>query len=46
MTTRYYLGIRDDTGVWPDEESLKFDTHQEAKAEAAATLAGLAVEFA
>ncbi|GGI30846.1 DUF6894 family protein [Bradyrhizobium guangdongense] len=44
--TRYYFDIRDDAGLWPDEEGLDFDTQQEAEVEAAQSLAGLAKEFA
>jgi Domain of unknown function (DUF6894) len=42
--TRYY--IRDDTGLYPDEEGMEFDTQQEAEVEAARSLANLAKDFA
>jgi hypothetical protein len=32
--TRYYFDIRDDTGLYPDEEGMEFDTQQEAEVEA------------
>jgi hypothetical protein len=44
--TRYYFDIRDDTGLYPDEEGLEFDTQQEAEVEAARSLANLAKVFA
>lgn len=44
--TRYYFDIRDDTGLYPDEEGLEFDTQQEAEVEAARSLANLARDFA
>lgn len=44
--TRYYFNIRDDTGLYPDEEGLEFDTQQEAEVEAARSLANLAKDFA
>jgi hypothetical protein len=44
--TRYYFDIRDDTGLYPDEEGLEFDTQQEAEVEAARSLANLAKDFA
>jgi hypothetical protein len=43
---RYYFDIRDDTGLYPDEEGLEFDTQQEAEVEAARSLANLAQDFA
>lgn len=43
---RYYFDIRDDTGLYPDEEGLEFDTQQEAEVEAARSLANLAKDFA
>ena len=44
--TRYYFDIRDDTGLYPDEEGMEFDTQQEAEVEAARSLANLAKDFA
>ena len=44
--TRYYFDIRDDTGLYPDEEGLEFDTQQEAEVKAARSLANLAKDFA
>ena len=44
--TRYYFDIRDDTGLYPDEEGLEFDTQHEAEVEAARSLANLAKDFA
>jgi hypothetical protein len=46
LMTRYYFDIRDDTGLYPDEEGLEFDTQQEAEVEAARSLANLAKDFA
>ncbi|WFU77018.1 hypothetical protein [Bradyrhizobium sp. CB2312] len=43
---RYSFDIRDDTGLYPDEEGLEFKTQQEAEIEAAHTLAGLARDLA
>ena len=40
--TRYYFDIRDDTGLYPDEEGLEFVNLSEAEFEAAQTLADLA----
>ena len=40
--TRYYFDIRDDTGLYPDEEGLEFGTQREAEMEAAHALADLA----
>lgn len=40
--TRYYFDIRDDTGLYPDEEGLEFGTQREAEVEAANALADLA----
>jgi hypothetical protein len=44
--TRYYFDIRDNTGLYPDEEGLEFATQQEAEVEAAQALAGLARDLA
>ena len=44
--TRYYFDIRDNTGLYPDEEGLEFGTQQEAEVEAAEALAGLARDLA
>jgi hypothetical protein len=44
--TRYYFDIRDNTGLYPDEEGLEFATQQEAEVEAAEALAGLARDLA
>ncbi|MDH6261142.1 hypothetical protein M2427_005086 [Bradyrhizobium sp. BR13661] len=44
--TRYYFDIRDDTGLYPDEEGLEFGTQQEAEVEAAHALADLARDIA
>ncbi|UWU78148.1 hypothetical protein N2603_06725 [Bradyrhizobium huanghuaihaiense] len=44
--TRYYFDIRDNTGLYPDEEGLEFKTQQEAEFEAAKSLANLAKDFA
>ncbi|WP_050426086.1 DUF6894 family protein [Bradyrhizobium tropiciagri] len=44
--TRYYFDIRDDTGLYPDEEGLEFVTQSEAEVEAAQTLADLARNLA
>ena len=44
--TRYYFDIRDDTGLYPDEEGLEFDNQQEAEVEASRSLANLAKDFA
>jgi hypothetical protein len=46
LMTRYYFDIRDDTGLYPDEEGLEVDTQQEAEVEAARSLANLAKDFA
>lgn len=43
---RYYFDIRDDTGLYRDEEGLEFRTQREAEMEAARSLAGLAKDFA
>jgi hypothetical protein len=43
---RYYFDIRDNTGLYPDEEGLEFRTQQEAEVEAAEALAGLARDLA
>lgn len=42
---RYYFDIRDDNGLFPDEEGLEFQTQREAEVEAARSLAGLAKDF-
>lgn len=44
--TRYYFDIRDNTGLYPDEEGLEFGTQQEAEVEAAQALADLARDLA
>ncbi|MFD0643515.1 DUF6894 family protein [Bradyrhizobium sp. GCM10027635] len=44
--TRYYFDIRDDTGLYPDEEGLEFVTQREAEMEAAHALADLARDLA
>ncbi|MCA6124032.1 hypothetical protein J6500_19345 [Bradyrhizobium sp. WSM 1704] len=44
--TRYYFDIRDNTGLYPDEEGLEFGTQREAEVEAAEALAGLARDLA
>ncbi|WP_319801724.1 DUF6894 family protein [Bradyrhizobium sp. 521_C7_N1_3] len=44
--TRYYFDIRDNTGLYPDEEGLEFGTQREAEVEAAQTLSGLARDLA
>jgi hypothetical protein len=38
---RYYFDIRDNTGLYPDEEGLEFRTQREAEIEAIESLAGL-----
>ncbi|MGY4571998.1 hypothetical protein ACVWY5_005068 [Bradyrhizobium sp. USDA 3256] len=43
---RYYFDIRDDTGIYPDEEGMEFATQREAEVEAAKSLAGLARDLA
>jgi hypothetical protein len=43
---RYYFDIRDDDGLYPDEEGLDFPTQREAEIAAANTLAGLARDLA
>ncbi|MCP3401535.1 DUF6894 family protein [Bradyrhizobium sp. CCGB20] len=43
---RYFFDIRDDGGVYPDEEGLEFATQREAEVEATQTLAGLAQDLA
>lgn len=43
---RYFFDIRDDTGLYPDDEGLEFRTQREAEIEAAQTLAGLARDLA
>ncbi|KGT81195.1 hypothetical protein MA20_00045 [Bradyrhizobium japonicum] len=43
---RYYFDIRDNTGLYPDEEGLEFQTQREAEVEAANSLASLAQDFA
>lgn len=43
---RYYFDIRDDTGLYTDEEGLEFGTQREAEVEAAQALAGLARDLA
>lgn len=43
---RYYFDIRDDTGLYRDEEGLEFQTQREAEMEAARSLADLAKDFA
>lgn len=40
--TRYYFDIRDDTGLYSDEEGLEFGSQREAEVEAAHALADLA----
>jgi hypothetical protein len=44
--TRYYFDIRDDSGLYSDEEGLEFGTQREAEVEAAQALADLARDFA
>jgi len=44
--SRYYFDIRDDTGLYRDEEGLEFPTQREAEFEAARSLANLAKDFA
>jgi hypothetical protein len=44
--TRYYFDIRDDTGLYPDEEGLEFGTQREAEMEATHALADLARDLA
>lgn len=44
--TRYYFDIRDDTGLYPDEEGMEFGTQREAEVEATESLAGLARDIA
>lgn len=39
---RYYFDIRDNTGLYRDEEGLEFSTQREAEVEAAQSLAGAA----
>ncbi|MBR0901338.1 DUF6894 family protein [Bradyrhizobium liaoningense] len=43
---RYFFDIRDDTGLYPDDEGLEFRTQREAEIEAAQTLVGLARDLA
>ncbi|NEV01470.1 DUF6894 family protein [Bradyrhizobium uaiense] len=43
---RYYFDIRDDNGIYPDEEGMEFATQCEAEVEAAESLAGLARDLA
>jgi hypothetical protein len=44
--TRYYFDIRDDSGLYSDEEGLEFPTQREAEVEATRALAGLARDLA
>ncbi|MCC8962638.1 hypothetical protein H8A95_10035 [Bradyrhizobium sp. Pear76] len=44
--TRYYFDIRDDNGIYPDEEGMELATQREAEVEAAESLAGLARDLA
>jgi hypothetical protein len=44
--TRYYFDIRDDTGLYPDEEGQEFGSQREAEVEAAQALADLARDLA
>jgi hypothetical protein len=39
---RYYFDIRDNTGLYRDDEGLEFKTQREAEVEAAKSLANLA----
>lgn len=43
---RYYFDIRDDGGLFPDEEGLDLRTLREAEVEATQTLAGIARDVA
>ena len=43
---RYFFDIRDDTGLYADEEGLEFRTQREAEIEATQTLSGLARDLA
>jgi hypothetical protein len=43
---RYYFDIRDDTGLYPDEEGLEFGTQRDAEVEAVQALANLARDIA
>jgi len=44
--TRYYFDIRDDSGLYSDEEGLEFETQRDAEVEAALALADLARDLA
>jgi hypothetical protein len=44
--TRFFFDIRDDTGLYPDEEGLEFQSLPEAEMEATKTLGGLARDLA
>jgi len=43
---RYFFDIRDNGGLYPDEEGLEFATQREAEVEAVSSLAGLARNLA
>lgn len=43
---RYYFDIRDNNGLYPDEEGMEFETQREVEVEAAHSLAGLAKDLA
>ena len=43
---RYFFDIRDDTGLYADDEGLEFRTQREAAIEATQTLSGLARDLA
>jgi hypothetical protein len=43
---RYFFDIRDDTGLYADDEGLEFRTQREAEIEATQTLSGLARDLA
>jgi hypothetical protein len=43
---RYFFDIRDDTGLYPDDEGLEFQSLREAEMEATKTLGGLVRDLA
>ena len=44
--TRYFFDIRDDSGLYADEEGLEFQSQRDAEVEATQALAGLARDLA
>nr|WP_176945747.1 hypothetical protein [Bradyrhizobium sp. Rc2d] len=43
---RYFVDIRDDQELYPDDDGIEFSSQREAEMEAAHTLAGLACDWA